>query len=1170
MRRSTLLLLLVVAIFYSCDKGSSKLFEQLDGDETGIRFANNIAETGDFNILTTEYIYNGGGVGVADFDNNGMPDLLFAGNMVPNRLYTNKGNFEFQDITETALVNVSGRWNSGVSVVDINNDGWMDVYITTTMHTDPAERKNMLFINNGLNADGIPTFSEQAGSYGIDDDGFSQMAAFLDYDNDDDLDLYILTNARMNNVPTNYRPKILDGTAVNNDRFYRNNGDGTFTNVTKEAGITIEGYGLGLAVADFNLDGRADIYVSNDYLSNDIMYINNGNGTFTNQINRYISHQSQFSMGSDVADINNDGRPDIVTTDMLPETNNRKKTTVSGKSYQTYINNDQFGYEYQYMRNMLHLNNGMEQGMKFSEIGQLAGVYQTEWSWAPLFADMDNDGNKDLLITNGFPKDITDKDFANYRADVGNIATPQYLIDSIPVVKVPNYAFRNSGSLVFTDVSTEWGLDQPSFSNGAVFADLDNDGDLDYVTNNINQPAFVFRNNLEKSTGANRSHWLRVKLEGSPGNKQAIGSKVTVYAGGGIQYGEESLYRGFLSSVEGQLHFGLGSNTTVDSVVVQWPDRSRSVTAAPLADKVLIINYSTKSDGSANSTTARATLFQEKALDMGLDFVHNEADFIDFNRQRTLPHKFSQAGPGIAAGDVNGDGREDFIVGGSVGNYATIFLAGKDGKFTRKSLSDERTKGQKMEEDEGLLLFDADNDGDLDLYIVSGGNEADAGDQYKDRLYFNDGKGNYKEESSLPDTNAAGSCVRAADVDNDGDLDLFVGGRSIPQSYPMPAESYLLINDKGKFVNEISTRSPELQRVGMITDAIWSDVNNDDHVDLLVVGEFMPVTVFLNDGQRLTKQTGTGIDDQSGWWNSITGADFDSDGDIDYVAGNLGLNNAFQVTPEYPVICMAKDYDGNGSVDPLIACYLRESMESPTRLLYPVHFWDELNQQSPKFRRKYSRYRQFGKVKLDNLFTPEESKDALVLKANQMASSYIENLGNGKFKMSPLPIEAQTSPLNGMITGDFNGDQNTDILMVGNNYGNEVFIGRYDAFIGLLLAGNGNGTFRVVPALESGFVVDGDAKALARVSTPAGPVYVATQNRGPLRVFTMPANSNKTYRPSAGDTWAEVQLANGRKQRVEFYHGAGYLSQSGSTVFFPEDAVVTVHTSKKESNTINQ
>ncbi|HMJ68058.1 MAG TPA: VCBS repeat-containing protein [Cyclobacteriaceae bacterium] len=1145
------------------------MFESLDGDRTGVHFENTIKETGDFNILTTEYIYNGGGVGVADFDNNGLSDLFFAGNMVPNRMYLNQGDFKFNDVTETALINVQGRWNSGVSIVDINNDGWMDVYVTATMLADSANRRNMLFVNNGLNPEGIPTFSEMAGSYGIDDKGYSQMAAFFDYDNDDDLDLYVLTNARMTNVPTNYRPKIVDGTALNNDRFYRNNGDGTFTNATKEAGITIEGYGLGLAIADFNLDGRPDIYVSNDYLSNDILYINNGNGTFTNQIGRYIGHQSQFSMGSDVADVNNDGRPDIVTTDMLAETNARKKTTVSGKSYQNYINNEQFGYEYQYMRNMLHLNNGMEYGMKFSEIGQLAGVYQTEWSWAPLFIDMDNDGYKDILITNGFPKDITDKDFANYRADVGNIATPEYLIDSIPVIKIPNYAFRNNGSLVFTDVSAEWGLDQPSFSNGAVFADFDKDGDLDYVTNNINQPAFVFRNNLEKITTTPK-HWIGVQLEGTPGNKMAIGSKVTIHSGGGIQFGEESLYRGFLSSVDPQMHFGLGQNTTVDSVVVQWPDNSRSVTVKPAIDQSLKISYSGSRTGGATRPELPAKWFQEKSADLGIDFVHPEEDFIDYNRQRTLPHKFSQAGPGIAVGDINGDNMDDFVVGGSVGHDATIFFGNKNGKFARKQLISATLKAPKTEEDEGLLLFDADNDGDQDLYIVGGGYEADSASYYRDRLYVNDGKGNYKQQpSSLPDTNAAGSCVRAADIDNDGDLDLFVGGRTMPHAYPMPAASYILINDNGKFLDKTADWSADVQRVGMVTDALWSDINNDDNFDLIVVGEFMPVTIFVNDGQKLTKLKDTGIDDQSGWWNSLTAADFDSDGDIDYVAGNLGLNNAFQVTPEYPVVCVAKDFDANGSIDPVIACYMRESMQGTKRNLYPVHFWDELNSQSPKFRRKFSRYRQFSKITMAELLTAEESKDAVTLTANQMATSYIENIGNGKFKMSPLPIEAQTAPVNGMVTDDFNNDGNIDIMMIGNDYGNEVFAGRYDAFIGLLLAGNGNGSFRVVSALESGFVVDGDAKALARLSTPGGNVYLATQNRGPLRAFTTSGGNGTLYRPSADDRWAEIQLSNGRKQRLEFYKGSGYLSQSGSAVFFPDNAAVTVHTLKNGTKPLN-
>jgi hypothetical protein len=1150
MKNLILFSLVSLLIFTGCKREPGTLFKLLSSEDTGIEFVNKIEETDTFNIITTEYIYNGGGVGIADFNNDGLQDVIFAGNLVPNRLYLNRGNLKFEDVTEAADVNVKGRWNSGITIVDINNDGRMDVYVTATMHSNSADRKNMMFVNQGLNDKGIPTFVEEAAKYGIDDDGYSVNAAFLDYDNDGDLDLYVLTNERLKNIPTNYRPKITDGSSPNNDRMYKNNGNGTFTNATKETGITFEGFGLGLSVSDFNSDGWPDIYVSNDYLSNDLLYINNKNGTFTNRIGEFIGHQSQFSMGNDAADINNDALPDIITLDMLPETNDRKKTTIANKSYSNYINNKKFGYEYQHVRNMLHLNNGLNQQIKFSEIGQLAGIHQTEWSWSPLFADFDNDGYKDLIITNGFPKDITDKDFSNYRADVGNFASAAHLVDSIPVVKIPNYVFRNKGDLSFKDVTNEWGLAHSSFSNGASFADFDNDGDLDYVINNINDFAYVYENTLYSGKEKKMTNnYINIKLTGIEKNTMAIGAKATLhYAKGKVQYAEEELTRGFLSSVDPIIHFGLGKESIIDSIVVQWPDGKNQLLKNVQANQLLTIGY----DPDKNIIKENGWMPLLKMAKFPISYKHEEEDKIDFNSQRTIPHKFSQAGPSIGVGDVNGDGLEDFIVGGSVGYSHSVFLQKGDGSFYEKNSV--KIDVSKKEEDEGILLADIDNDSDLDLYIVSGSNESDAtSSDYQDRLYINDGKGNFKlAKDVLPVTSASGSCVRAADFDKDGDLDLFVGGRVVPGSFPLPAESYLLKNENGKFINVAEAVCPELRQAGLVTDAVWTDFNSDGSTDLIIVGEFMPITLFRNDGDKLMRVDDTDIEQVKGWWNSIVTGDFDSDGDTDYIVGNLGSNNAFQVTPNHPVKVFAKDFDGNGSIDPIVACYMRVTMSDTVKKLYPVHFWDELNSQSPKFRRKFSRFRQFSKASMDRFLTPEELKDALVLEANYMQSSLLENKGNGKFELRPLPVEAQVAPVNGIAVDDINLDGNLDILLIGNDYGNEVFVGRYDALTGLVLLGDGMGNFKTVSSAKSGFYVGGDGKALAKLAGEKNDFFIATQNLDSLCIF-LPRKENVglTFKPERLDSWGELIYVDGKKQRVEFNYGSGYLSQSSRKMRIP-------------------
>ena len=1158
---STLLFICAVLLFVRCERQPNTLFTLKSAEDTGIYFNNLVEETDSFNILTYEYIYNGGGVAIADFNNDGKQDIFFSGNQVPNKLYLNEGKFKFKDISEKANVNLPGRWNSGVAVVDINNDGWKDLYVCATTNPDSSIRRNMLFVNQGLDASGEPVFKELAAQYKIDYAGHSIMAAFFDSDRDGDLDLYILQNQKLTNVPTNYRPKIMDGSAANNDRLLRNEGNGTFTDITIEAGIVYEGFGLGLSISDVNMDGWPDIYVSNDYLSNDLLYINQKNGTYKNCISEFIGHQSQFSMGNDAADINNDGLPDIITLDMLPETNARKKTTIGNKSYLNYINNEKYGYEYQYVRNMVHLNNGLDKGIKFSEIGQLSGLHQTEWSWSPLFADFDNDGYKDALITNGFPKDITDKDFANYRADVGNLASNRMLIDSIPVVKIPNYAFKNNGDLTFSDVTKSWGMSTPSFSNGAAFADLDNDGDLDYVVNNINDVAFVYENSLyqdSREAAGEQNNFINAKLVGSADNRDAIGTKLNFYYDSGkMQYVEQSFYRGFLSSVDETIHVGLGKIKEVDSILVQWPDGLIAKLEKVKANQILTIEYKKQPGTSptpiAGENAMQATLVERANRKLKIFYKHEEEDKIDFNLQRTLPHKFSQAGPGICVGDINNDGLDDFIIGGSTLYNFTIYKQGKDGTFSTKSNQQMRDP-DKSQEDAGLLLFDADNDGDLDLYVVSGSIEGQDKAIYQDRLYVNNGKGDFTLNSgALPETTSSGSCARASDYDGDGDLDLFIGGRIVPGSYPLPAASYLLRNDGGKFVDVTKDVCSQLQTLGMVTDALWTDFNNDGKSDLIIAGEFMPITFFANSNGKFTKVESTGVEQRKGWWNSLAGADFDKDGDIDYIAGNLGLNNNFQVQESLPLKIYAKDFDGNGSIDPVLACYMRESMDDEVKKLYPVHFWDELNSQSPKFRNKFSRYKQYSKVTLDQVLTTDDLKEALILDANWMASSYIENLGNNKFAMRALPVISQSAPINGMVISDVNDDENLDVLMVGNDYGNEVFAGRYDAFTGLILLGDGKGSFQVMQSAASGFYVPGDAKSLVNLYRANGDeLFIASQNKDSVEVFVKESSNNfRVLEVKPLESSAEIFYQDGRKQKIEFYYGSGYLSQSSRKMLLP-------------------
>lgn len=1098
----------------SCNKKKNTLFSRIQSNHSGIKFNNQIIETDSFNILTSEYIFNGGGVAIGDFNNDERPDIFFTGNQVKNKLYLNQGDFKFEDVSEEAGIGAKNRWNTGVALIDINNDNLLDIYVCAAMLPLEAEKANILFVNQGLNEDGVPIFNEMAEQYGIADTGNSMGATFFDYDKDGLLDLYVLNNVIIHELPTNYRKKVIDGSALSNDRLYHNNGDGTFTDVTIHAGITIEGFGLGVAISDLNYDGWPDIYVSNDYLTNDILYINNRDGTFSNKIDKLIKHQSKFSMGLDISDFNNDGFLDIFTLDMLGETSHRMKTTIGNSKYNAYILNEKFGYEYQYIRNMLQMGNGP--GLPYSEIGLLAGVARTDWSWSPLFMDVDNDGLRDLLITNGFPRDITDMDFGEFNFNVRRYLGPSKILDSIPIVKIPNYAYKNVGNSHFEDVGEQWGINLPSFSNGAAFADLDDDGDLDYVVNNINDEAFIFENKLNDEQEI-INNYLTIKFKGSTTNTSGIGAKLAVrFDNDTFQYYEHHVGRGYMSSVHDLAHFGLGDQTKVKSIEILWPDNKFQKVSDVKSNQTITLQYDkaelAKAENLLFPFTQKNTdpIFSEISNKIGIDYTHQENDVVDYNVQRVIPHKLTQNGPSLAIGDLNGDGTEDFIIGSSSGFSPILFFQNQDGTFRSETLF--KDEFNKKYEEESLVLFDLDNDGDLDLYLVSGSNEFETqSDFYLDRILINDGDGNFLlAPDKIPEIRASGSIVKAEDFDNDGFIDLFVGGRSPYAQYPLSENSYLLKNINGKLKDVTENFSLELRNIGMVSDASWEDIDNDGIKDLILVGEYMPITIFKNEGTTFHKLENTGLNDLFGWWRSIVASDFDNDGDIDFVVGNLGANNLYRPSPERPLTVLAKDFDSNGTIDPVIFAYFRSNYENAIYKSFPVNFWGDLSAQSPLFRSKYKYYKDYAKATEETLLTEDELKGATKLIGNYDRTAYLENLGNGKFQLKELQWEAQIAPINRMVVIDYNEDGNDDLLLVGNDYGNEVFVGRYDAFNGSLFKGNGKGGFEVVRTLESGFLVPGDAKDMVSLKCANGssPYLIVSQNKDRILVFQKNDNNS--------------------------------------------------------------
>jgi hypothetical protein len=1161
-----LLALLIISVALVGCHQEKTLFEKISSSHSHISFNNKIIENDSINPLDVVNIYNGGGVGIGDFNNDGQQDIFFTGNMVSCKLYLNKGNFEFEDITDIAGVSGEGRWARGVSVVDINNDGMMDIYICNTIYKDSLRRRNILYINQGTDKNGIPHFKDMAAEFGLDIHVQSTMASFFDYDNDGDLDMYLTVNEastgydqsvfRLHNSPADQRPSI--------GRLYRNDWDAAlnhpvFHDVSQQAGFIFAGYGHSATVCDINNDGWKDIYVSDDFISNNILYINNHDGTFSERAKEYFKHTSLNSMGQDVTDINNDGLPDVIELDMNPPDNYRKKMMMNANSYLTYQNFDIYGYQYQYVRNTLQLNvgPGLHEGDSigapvFSDISFMSGVAQTDWSWTPLVTDFDNDSYRDIIITNGFPKDVSDHDFSTYRKNSTGLTSKKEIIRQIPEVKLDNYAFHNNGNLTFGDVTSDWGLTAPTFSSGAAYADFDNDGAVDMVINNINGEALLYRNTAHDKGTAN-THFLQIKFEGDKQNINGLGAFATIYYDHGkLQTYENNPYRGYLSTVQSIAHFGLGATAIVDSVVIQWNNKKKQTIKNVKANHVLTVDIANAKDNFSFQHPALETtsLFKEVTAASGIKYRHKDFDVIDFNLQSVLPHKFTEYCPALAAGDIDGNGFDDLAVGGNSGNPAQVLLQQANGQFIQKDL----LPGPKVFQannikDEGILLFDANGDGKPDLYIASGGfqNSHDS-KTYEDRLYINDGKGNFNlDTNALPKNYTSKFCVRAMDFNKDGKLDLFVSGRVDPWNYPKPVSSFIFRNDTQngivKFTDITDEVAPALKNIGMVCDALFTDFDNDGQTDLLLTGEWMPLTFLKNvDGKFRNVTSGSGIDNKLGWWNSIVAGDFRHTGRTDYIVGNVGLNTLYHPTDQYPVYCTANDFNNNGGYEVIPSLFLKDQKGQLKE--FPANGRDDVIDRLPALKKRFDNYKKFADATMDDIFPPDKRKGAVRLKANILQSCYIRNDGGGKFTMIPLPKEAQISTLNGMLADDFDGDGNLDVLINGNDFGTEVSIGRYDALNGLLLKGDGQGSFTPLSILQSGIYIPGNGKALVKLMSSAGNYLVAaSQYKDQLKLFSL-KKKLKEIKINADDISAVINFKNGKIQKEEFYYGSGFLSQS--------------------------